>query len=112
MAVVAVYAAAQFGPPHYRKWKAKGILSVSANNIYPKRMLSGDAEAQFHEEIRRNTENQLRALGISDPNLRISIFKTPQEIGVSADYQEFIKHPLIGKTTVLHFRPYNMISTN
>ena len=101
----AAYAAVQFGPPHYRKWKASGILSEAANKVYPKRMVAPDAVADFVEKIRTETAAQLRELGIADPGLRVTINLNPKRISVGVEYVEIIKHPFVGKITTLSFAP-------
>ncbi len=109
LGLVASYGVIKVSPPYYRKWKANGILSESANKVYPKRFLSGDGESEFFNELRQETEKQLRAIGIEDPRLQVSISKTSTEIEVRAEYEERIQHPFIGKSTVLNFRPFSRI---
>ena len=103
------YSVFKFGPPYYRKWKTQTILSESAVRVYPKRFLSGDGESEFFNKLRQETEKQLREVGIEDPRLQVSISKTSQEIEARAEYEERIQHPFIGKSTVLHFRPFSRI---
>jgi hypothetical protein len=101
-----IYSLVQFGPLYYRKWKVKGVLSETANRIYPKRMLSGPDEAEFFAQVRKDVEAQLREIGIEDRGLRVQLYKTPQIIAARVMYQEVVTHPLVNKTTILHFGPY------
>jgi hypothetical protein len=105
MLAAALYAAVQFGPPYYRKWKSSGILSEAANRVYPKRNVPADASSEFFEKVRGETAARLRELGIGDPGLRVLIEASPARVGVSAEYVEIIKHPLVGKITTLSFAP-------
>jgi hypothetical protein len=105
MLAAALYAAVQFGPPYYRKWKSSGILSEAANKVYPKRLLPADLSAEFTEKVRADTAAQLRGLGISDPGLRVLVEVVGGRVSVSAEYVEIIKHPFVGKITTLSFAP-------
>lgn len=105
-AIAIVYCLFQFGPPYWRKWKVKEVLSNNAARLYPKRMLivAGTAAALV-EETRKRTADDLRSAGVKDPGLRVNISVANGEIVVSADYRERIRHPFVGKTTTLRFHP-------
>ena len=104
-AAAAIYWGVQYGPPHYRKWKAKGILGDSTAAYYAQRRMEGAAEGEFLANLRRRTESKFRELGVTDPNLRIQFTKSATHVGASAEYQELVKHPLVNKTSVLLFNP-------
>ena len=94
----------QFGPPYYRKWKVKGVLSESANMVYPKRFV---AAGEWLDTIHQSTVDRLRNdVGIEDKGLTVRIHRDSATITVGADYKERINHPLIKKTTVMIFRPF------
>jgi hypothetical protein len=105
-----IYGAIQFGPPYYRKWKVKEVLSVTANAVYPKRMATGSALQTFINELQKKAMQDLRGVGITDPSLRITIIKQQDDVVATADYKEIIKHWGVDKTTTLAFRPSSTIS--
>ena len=104
--MAALYSAVKFGPAYWRKWKVQGVLSATANVIYPRRrdVAAGTADLR---QVREDTVRQLRELGITDPALRVDFSANAREIIVSADYQEQVTHPFVNKTTSLHFHPQN-----
>lgn len=106
--ISALYSAVQFGPPYYRKWQAKGVLSEAANKLYPKRRLDMNQISGFINGVRKETLEKLHALGIEDTTMTVQISKDANQVGVRAVYSERIVHPLVGKTTILRFRPYNI----
>jgi hypothetical protein len=105
-AIAAIYCVFQFGPPYWRKWKVKEVLSNNASRLYPKRLLvvAGTAN-ELVEEIRKRTADDLRSAGVEDPGLRVNITVANGQIVVSADYRERIRHPFVGKSTTLRFHP-------
>lgn len=106
---VVIYGSIKFGPPYYRKWKAKGPLSNAANAVYPKRNLPEENLQAYFEKLKKEVTAELRTIGITDPGLQIHISKVGTEVTVTADYQEHITHPFYG-TMSLRFRPYNKAS--
>jgi hypothetical protein len=104
-----LYSLVQFGPPYWRKWKVKGILSESANRIYPRRRHQEESLNPFLDEVKGETEEQIFGAGVEDPELEVFIEVDEVEITVSAQYKERINHPLIGKATVLNFNPQNVL---
>jgi len=98
-----VYSLIQFGPPYWRKWKVKEVLSEAANKVYPKRM---NTDGEFVRQTEKVTVREIRAAGVEDPGLRVEIRLEPRvRITALAEYDEVIRHPLVGKSTTLHFRP-------
>jgi hypothetical protein len=106
------YVLIQFGPPYWRKWKAKEALSESASKVYGKRYVSDEAAAPFLEQVQQQTMAKLRDFGIEDPDLKVNVIKDSEEITVEAEYMERIKHPLIGKYTNLRFRPFHTLEVD
>jgi hypothetical protein len=107
----AAYVAIKFGPPYYRKWKAKGPLSTAANSVYPKRNFPEESLQAFFDKLKGQVTAELRAIGITDPGLKVyvNMNRAGKEVTVTADYQEHITHPFYG-TMSLRFRPYNKAS--
>jgi hypothetical protein len=111
VAIAVGYVVIQFLPSYYRKWKAKGVLAEAANSIYPRRFISGMASTEFMSKIQTDALNRLRnEVGIEDTGMTVRAYKDKDNATVSADYRERINHPFVGKTTVLHFRPWSQIS--
>lgn len=104
-----VYSVIQFGPPYWRKWKSKEILSECTSKIYVKRFVPTDTLSPFLEKVQQEAMKKLRSIGIEDPGLKVNLHKDDEEIMAEAEYVERIKHPLIGKYTNLRFRPFNVV---
>lgn len=110
-AIAVAYVAFQFIPPYYRKWKVKGLLAESVNAMYRRRFITGHAETEYLSQVQNKALNRLRNEGgIQDTALTVRAYKDKNTATVSADYRERITHPFVGKTTVLHFRPWSQIS--
>ncbi len=110
-----LYAAVQFSPVYYRKWQAKSVLSEAAARAYGKRVFHQDniGDDERNEKLQKIldwTEGRMRALGIKDANLGVEIVDGSSTVTAKASYTERINHPLVGKTTVLYFRPWNAVS--
>jgi hypothetical protein len=105
LAAAAIYGAVQFSPAYYRKWEAQGIISESANAVYPRRFVQGWKATEFQEEVKERTIRELRKAGIDDPGLQVRIEADRHQVKVGASYAEHVVHPFIDKTTVLHFEP-------
>jgi len=104
----AAYAAVQFTPAYYRKWKAKGILSECGAKLYPRRNnLDTPAGMDFIQEVEDKAAAELQALGIKDTGLYVKITVSGKSVTSSAVYQEVINHPFVGKRTILRFNPTN-----
>jgi hypothetical protein len=100
-----VYSGVQFGPPYYRSFKAKEVLSEAAASIYPKRMLTGSDEIELLAQVEQRAASKMKEIGVLDPGLRVIARKTSSEITVEAHYGELVKHPFITRTTRLGFDP-------
>jgi hypothetical protein len=101
--MAAIYGAVQWGPPHYRRWKAQGVVSETVNKMYPKRSLTGEAESAFQEELRQEIEGRLHELGIKDTPIQTSFTRTEGEIVGTVTYTEHIRHPLVNRVTEVRF---------
>lgn len=97
-----VYSIIQFGPPYYRRWKAAGILAENVSKIYSKRRSTGEQETQFFEDLRKDTEQKLRDLGITS-EFQIQFRKDSAVLSGTLEYIETVQHWFVGKTTTLRF---------
>ena len=103
------YSLIVFGPPYYRRWKAAGVLSESVNKIYQRRMLTGSAELEFYDGLKKETEEKLRALGIKS-DFQIEFRKDQKELSGTLEYLETVQHWFVGKTSTLRFRVDESVS--
>ena len=105
-----VYFLVQFGPPYYRKWKVKGMLSESANRLFNKRQLIVRGDAQdLVEKVKKETLAAIIRIGVKDPSIKVGVQAAPSHVTVTADYTVRIEHPLVNKVTTLRFRPTNTV---
>jgi hypothetical protein len=105
-----IYTLIQFGPPYYRKWKVKSVLSESANKLFPRRrqIKMGVAEGLL-EKVKSETRKAMEELGIEDPSIQVFATIEDKEVSVSVDYTEQVNHPLVNKVTKLRFRPSSSV---
>lgn len=96
-----VYGGIFFGPAYWRKFQVSEVLDEVANKCRGNRVPNEDRI----EEIKQKARQQILALGVEDQGARVYVQMRPKEVTVSADYKEVIRHPLINRTTTLHFRP-------
>ncbi|MBK8481740.1 MAG: hypothetical protein IPL40_11265 [Proteobacteria bacterium] len=100
-----VYGAVKFGPPHWRKWQAKEVLDDTVSRFLGNRAPSAEVDIQLAAELREGAITRLRALGIVDPGLDVTIERQGLGAKVAASYQEVVRHPFVNKISVLIFRP-------
>ena len=99
-----LYSLIQFGPPYWRKWKVKEILSSSASQAFKRRR---QPDEEVLNKIREDTVREIHAAGVDDPSVRVTVDINEQQATVTAEYRERINHPLVKKTTTLTFRPHS-----
>jgi hypothetical protein len=99
-----LYSLIQFGPPYWRKWKVKEILSSSASQAFKRRR---HPDEEILQKIKDDTVREIHAAGVDDPSVRVTIDINEQQATVAAEYHERINHPLVKKTTMLTFRPHS-----
>ncbi|MCA9670229.1 MAG: hypothetical protein KC503_31760 [Myxococcales bacterium] len=98
------YAGWKFGPPYWRKWGVKRVLSEAANSAFRLRgALANDS--QRLDALRDRTRQKVREAGVVDPSLRIHVTLEQNRVAVSAEYHEIIQHLFIKKLTKLYFHP-------
>lgn len=106
LAAAAIYSVIQFGPPYWRKWRAAEVISEAANAVYPRRFVTGPGEQDMLQSVQKEAVRKLRAIGIEDPSLLVRVTKDRERIVAGCQYRERVKHPLVGKSTVLRFESY------
>jgi hypothetical protein len=97
--VGAVYGAWKFGPLYWRDRQIKGKLEEAGNRFWKDRTVPGIEFA-----IRDELTTQIRAMGVDDPGLVISVERTPERLRIEAAYTVIVEHPG-RKITRLRFTP-------
>jgi len=82
-----------------------GMPLVWASRFLGNRSPSPEADLEIGTELRVSTIARLRALGVEDPALNVTIERQGTGVAVAADYKEVVRHPFVNKITVLIFRP-------
>jgi hypothetical protein len=95
----AVYAASKFAPPFWRDRQVKAKLEEAGNRFWRDRGVPG-IEATLREEL----TTQIRAMGVDDPGLIVTVERTPSTLRVAAAYTVIVSHPG-RKITTLRFSP-------
>ena len=88
------YFAWKWGPPYLQGWKVDSILHEGAASI-PTIALQGDNATRTMREADLATKlrGQIQAVGIDDPNLRVTIRESGDSAYLDADWVVTISHP-------------------
>ncbi len=102
LAAAIAYLLIQYGPPYWRTYKVKEILDQMATRCRGNRVPKDDALDKMEQEAEQRI---LDEAGIKDNNVRVVINIGAQEVTVTANYTEEVKHWLVKKVSTLHFKP-------
>jgi hypothetical protein len=95
----AVYAGVKFAPPYWRDRQVKTLVDEAANRFYRERSNPG-----IEATLRTDLTAQIRALGIDDPDLVVSVERAASKLRVAVSYTVVVSHPG-NKITTLRFSP-------
>lgn len=100
-----VYAGVKFGPPYWRDRSVTNLLNDAVNRLYRDRGVPG-----IEQTIRDDVLTQMRAMGIDDPGLTVTLETTGEVLRASASYTVVVSHPG-RKITTLRFSPSAVTDT-
>jgi hypothetical protein len=91
----------KFFPVYYTGWQVDHLLSEAGAESYQVVRLGEGVREAKRAEIERSTRERIVALGVDDPDLRVTVELEPKLATVTADYEAVVQHPVAGKRTVL-----------
>jgi hypothetical protein len=102
------YAAWRFFPAYYDSWTVAHVLKESSSKVYQANQLSAELrDKAFHDiaDGARRTIQNADVIGIADPDLIVNLELDPESetATLTADYHVVVTHPLVSRTTTLHF---------
>ena len=99
------YAIYQFGPHYLTEWKIKEALKEALSELYRASKQTGP-RFEYIQPIERKVHERMRELGIFDPEAVVELNTSDPTLLIGrAAYTVVIEHPILHKTTLLHFTP-------
>jgi hypothetical protein len=90
---LAAYAAYQFLPLYFQKQEVYRVLEETSSAFSGKRSLYVE-DPSSRETLRRNMENDIRNIGVDDPELETWIEVDGTEVRFGAVYSKWVEWPL------------------
>ena len=106
LALAAGYWVWRFFPAYFDGWSVDHLLKEAASKTYKLNQLREPDRTKLLTELVDKTRADIAKEGnITDPDLKVDLDIAPDNnsVAVSADYHVVVTHPLINKTTTLHF---------
>jgi hypothetical protein len=105
MALALGYWAWRFFPVHFDSWTVDHILKESASQCYrANRLREPERTTTLTDIVNKAKADIRRQTGITDPELVVNLNIEETTASMSAEYQVIVTHPLVSKTTTLHFQ--------
>lgn len=94
----------RFFPSYFNAWTVDHILSESASEVYrANRLNEPERTNTLHEIIDKAKADIIHKANVHDPDLTVNLDIDGNNAKVSADYSVVITHPMVTRTTTLHF---------
>lgn len=94
-----------FFPYYLDAWTVDHTLREAASKIYKANRLGEPDRTQTLNEIVNQVRDDLKKkVGITDPDLTVSLEILENDATMSADYKVTVTHPITTKRTTLHFK--------
>ncbi|HEY2747372.1 MAG TPA: hypothetical protein VGL86_22270 [Polyangia bacterium] len=104
MGLAAGYWVWRFFPVYFDGWSADHVLKEAATATYKLNRLS---EPERSKELKKLVDKAVvdirKQANVTDPDLVVNLDIDGNNVAVSADYSVVVTHPLITRTTTLHF---------
>jgi hypothetical protein len=94
----------RFFPAYFDGWSVDHLLKEAASKTYRLNML-GEPERskQLKILVDKVHDDIVKQASVTDPDLVVNLDLEGNNVAVSADYNVVITHPLVTRTTTLHF---------
>jgi hypothetical protein len=95
----------RFFPAYLDAWTVDHVLRESATEVYhANHMLEPDRTKEIRDILDRAKANIRKQAEINDPDLVVSASILENSATLSCEYSVRITHPLVEKTTLVHFK--------
>ena len=103
-ALAAGYWVWRFFPAYFDGWSVDHLLKEAASKTYKLNQRTEPERTKLLTELVDKTRADIAKQGnVTDPDLKVNLDIEGDNVAVSADYSVVISHPLVSKTTTLHF---------
>lgn len=104
MTAAAGYWLWRFFPVYFDGWSVDHVLKEAASKTYRMNQLKEPERTKALTELVDKTRADVIKQGnVTDPDLKVNLDIDGDNAAVSADYSVVVTHPVINKTTTLHF---------
>ena len=104
LALAAGYWVWRFFPAYFDGWSVDHLLKEAASETYRINRLNEPERTKRLTELVDKTRADIAKQGnVTDPDLKVDLDIEGNNVAVSADYSVVVTHPMINKTTTLHF---------
>ena len=111
MGLAAGYWLWRFFPAYFDGWTVDHILRESAARTYKLNQMNEPGRTQQLKAMLDKTRADIqKQANVTDPELVVNLDILDNESTLSADYSVIVTHPLIDKTTTLHFHKVEKIN--
>lgn len=94
----------RFFPVYFDGWSVDHVLKEAASKTYRMNQLKEPERTKALTELVDKTRADVIKQGnVTDPDLKVNLDIDGDNAAVSADYRVVVTHPVINKTTTLHF---------
>ena len=94
----------RFFPVYFDGWSVDHVLKEAASKTYRMNQLKEPERTKALTELVDKTRADVIKQGnVTDPDLKVNLDIDGDNAAVSADYRVVVTHPIINKTTTLHF---------
>lgn len=91
----------RFFPVYFDSWKVDNILDDCVTRAYALQRKSPSDRASGEHALVGEMRDRIRALGIADPELIVTLNHEGDKAVARADYTVLVRHPVVNKTTVM-----------
>jgi hypothetical protein len=103
-ALGAAYWCWRFFPAYFDGWTVDHVLKESAAAVYrTNRLREPERSQELRVLVDKARADIIKKAGVNDPELVVNLDIEDTRATLSADYRVVITHPLISRTTLLHF---------
>ena len=94
----------RFFPVYFDGWSVDHVLKEAASKTYRMNQLKEPERTKALTDLVDKTRADVIKQGnVTDPDLKVNLDIDGDNAAVSADYRVVVTHPVINKTTTLHF---------
>jgi hypothetical protein len=104
MGLAAGYWIWRFFPAYFDGWNVDHLLKESASKTYRlSRLQEPERTKQLTVLVDKTRADIMKQGNVTDPDLSVNLNLEGDDVAVSADYNVVITHPLVTRTTTIHF---------